>query len=178
MFYFDFAGPGCYLAAENIAAAGIDCRWQPVNLHRGPAAEPDAEAIASRAAELRLPPIRWPSLPLQDPLPCLYAATYAKRLQRVVAFSLAALRQAYAAGRDLAVTDNVLIAAASCELHPRAVLQAMQTRSVHDELEHTSETARHAGATEVPALLVDKRPFFGAEAIERAVAMLGQTQNR
>ena len=52
------------------------------------------------------------------------AATYAKQIGRTVAFSLAAFRQAYAGGRSLGDPDNVLIAAAACEMHPRAVLKA------------------------------------------------------
>ena len=47
------------------------------------------------------------------------AATYAKQIGRAVAFALAAFRQAYAGGRDLVEPDNVLIAAAACEMHPR-----------------------------------------------------------
>ena len=56
--------------------------------------------------------------PAEDLRWALLAATYAKWIGRGVAFSLAALRQAFAAGRDLSVRDNVLIAAAACEMHP------------------------------------------------------------
>ena len=56
------------------------------------------------------------------------AATFAKQTGRTVSFSLAAFRQAFAAGRDLTEPDNVLIAAAACELHPRALLKAVATR--------------------------------------------------
>ena len=45
-------------------------------------------------------------------------ATFAKQTGRTVSFALAAFRQAFAAGRDLSDPDNVLIAAAACELHP------------------------------------------------------------
>ena len=43
---------------------------------------------------------------------------------RVVAYSLAAFRQAFAAGRDLGERDTVLLAAAAAEMHPAAVLKA------------------------------------------------------
>ena len=49
----------------------------------------------------------------------MLVATYAKQIGRAVAFSLAAFRQAFAGGRDLGERDNVLIAAAACEMHPR-----------------------------------------------------------
>ena len=56
-------------------------------------------------------------------LSAMRAAVFAQQTGRVVAFSLAAFRQAFAGGRDLTDTDNVLLAAAACELHPRAVLK-------------------------------------------------------
>ena len=47
--------------------------------------------------------LRWPAaFPDQDLSWALLAATYSKWIGRGVAFSLAALRQAFAAGRDLA----------------------------------------------------------------------------
>ena len=98
----------------------------------------DRAAVEARAAELGLPAVRWP-----DPFPfdsrtAMLAATYAKQSGRAVAFSLAAMRQAFAGGRDLSVTDHVLIAAAACELHPRALLKGIELRSVREELEAAS----------------------------------------
>ena len=46
----------------------------------------------------------------------LRAAIFAKEAGKVVSFSQAALRQRFAAGRDLSEGDNVLIAAAACAL--------------------------------------------------------------
>ena len=60
-------------------------------------------------------------------------ATYAKQIGRTVAFALAAYRQAFAGGRSLAEPDNVVIAAAACEMHPAAVLKAAELRGVGDE---------------------------------------------
>ena len=57
-------------------------------------------------------------------LVAMRAATFAKQTGRAVSFSLAAFRQAFAAGRDLTDVDNVTIAGAACELHPRALLKA------------------------------------------------------
>ena len=61
----------------------------------------------------------------------MLAATYAQadRAGRSRSRS-AAFRQAYAAGRDLTDPDDVLIAAAACEIHPRAVLRALESRAV------------------------------------------------
>jgi 2-hydroxychromene-2-carboxylate isomerase len=112
----------------------------------------DRDEVERRAAELGLPPVRWP-----DPFPfdsrtAMLAATFAKRSGRVVAFSLAAMRQAFCAGRDLSVVDNVLIAAAACELHPRAVLQGVELRSTAEALRSATAEAAAAGVTRVPSV--------------------------
>ena len=70
------------------------------------------------------------------------AATYAKWIGRGVAFSLAALRQAFAAGRDLSVRDNVLIAAAACEMHPAAVIKGAELASTRRALERGERARR------------------------------------
>jgi 2-hydroxychromene-2-carboxylate isomerase len=82
----------------------------------------------------------------------MLAATFAKQTGRAVAFSLAAMRQAFLAGRDLSVEENVLIAAAACELHPRAVLKGIDSGVVADALEAANERADSLGVRELPAL--------------------------
>jgi len=124
--------------------------WVPVP---GPAEDVDRDAVERRATELGLSAVRWPEPFPFDSRTALLAATFAKQSGRVVAFSLAAMRQAFAAGRDLSVTDNVLIAAAACELHPRALLKGIELRSVRDELDTAAEAAAAAGVTELPALV-------------------------
>ena len=58
----------------------------------------------------------------------MLVATYAKQGGRVVAYSMAAFRQAFAAGRDLGDRDSVLIAAAAAEMHPAAVIKGAELR--------------------------------------------------
>jgi 2-hydroxychromene-2-carboxylate isomerase len=158
-FYYDFASPEAYLAAEQVNSAfGEVPEWVPVAL--GPPAFRCAEEIAAyredverRARTAGLQAMRWP-----DPFPsdtewALLAATYSKQIGRVVAFSLAAFRQAYAGGRDLAERDNVLIAAAACEMHPVAVIKGAELRSTRARLERATEAARAAGVRSVPALV-------------------------
>ena len=69
------------------------------------------------------------------------AATFAKEIGRTVSFSLAAFRQAFAAGRDLSEADNVVIAAAACELHPKALLKAAGTAAVKEALRERDRAA-------------------------------------
>jgi 2-hydroxychromene-2-carboxylate isomerase len=144
-FFFDLADPLAYLEGERLRAEDPSVEWIPVL--RPPAfrcaAEIDAvrEDVERRAAAMGLQAVRWP-----DPFPfdserAMLAATYAKQIGRAVAFSIAAFRQAYAGGRALDADNNILIAAAACEMHPRAVLKALETRGVRDALREATAGA-------------------------------------
>jgi len=95
-------------------------------------------------------------------------ATYAKQTGRVVAFSLAAFRQAFAAGRDLSDPDNVLVAAAAAELHPRAVLASAQRDSVKRALRDATEHAGELGVRGVPSVVVAGEVFWGDDHLDEA----------
>jgi 2-hydroxychromene-2-carboxylate isomerase len=190
VFYFDVGSPYAYLAAERVNALFVEAtgqppEWQPVLLgglfrrfERGswsetPAREEGMAEIERRAAEYGLQEIRWP-----DPWPgnTLYAmrvATFAKQSGRTVAFALAAFRQAFAAGRDLTDPDNVLIAAAACELHPRAVEKAVATQAVKGELIAATERAGDLGVRGVPSLVVGGEVFWGDDRLEQAASAAG-----
>ncbi|HET9593572.1 MAG TPA: DsbA family protein, partial [Solirubrobacterales bacterium] len=150
-FYFDLGSPYAYLSAERISGLFTEAEleqpeWQPILLgglfrrfERGSWGETDARAegmaeIERRAVEYGLPPIAWPKPWPNDGLVAMRAATFAKQTGRTVAFSLAAFRQAFAAGRDLTDVDSVTIAAAACELHPRSLLKAVETEMVKGAL--------------------------------------------
>ena len=173
-FYFDLANPEAYLLAERVISLLPTAVWIPVMATRLPAPDTlegfrcatDREAFFDRversAARRGLQPVRWP-----DPFPCdsafaMRAATYAGQIGRVVAFSIAAFRQAFAAGRDLGAPDNVLIAAAACEMHPRAVLKGAAMRSVADALERATALAERRGVRDVPALWLPDAHRLGA----------------
>lgn len=172
-FYYDLASPESYLVAERaLHALGAVPEWIPVSIGDvGPfrcAAEVAAyrEDIERRAAELGLMALRWPEpFPAEDTEWALLAATYAKWIGRGVAFSLAALRQAFAAGRDLSVRDNVLIAAAACEMHPAAVAKGAELASTRRALEEASERAADDGVRALPAIWTDGRVLTGERAI-------------
>jgi 2-hydroxychromene-2-carboxylate isomerase len=122
-----------------------------------------------RASAYGLPPIVWPEPWPGNMLTAMRVATFAKQTGRTVSFSLAAFRQQFAAGRDLSETDNVLVAAAACELHPRALLKAVQTQSVKDGLRTATEAAAARGVEGVPAVLVGDELFWGDDRLEEAV---------
>ena len=95
----------------------------------------------------------------------MLAATYAKWIGRGVAFSLAALRQAFAAGRDLSLPDNVLIAAAACEMHPTAVVKGVGLASTRKALDDNNARALADGVRELPAIWVEGSVLAGERAI-------------
>ncbi len=185
-FYFDLGSPYAYLAAERISGlfteAGLEQpEWQPVLLGglfrqfdrsswgQGPEREAGMAECERRASAYGLPPIVWPDPWPGDMLTAMRVATFAKQTGRTVSFALAAFRQAFAAGRDLSETDNVLIAAAACELHPRALLKAVQTQGVKDALRAATEGAAARGVEGVPAVVVGEEVFWGDDRLEEAV---------
>jgi 2-hydroxychromene-2-carboxylate isomerase len=171
-FYFDFTSPDAYLAAERVipllAARDVLAEWVPIRAPRDWAdglrcAEEETIARAEverRAAERGLQPVRWP--PAFDSELALRAATYAKSIGRIVSFTLAAFRQAYAGGHDLGDRDVIVIAASACEMHPRAVLQALDRDSVVQALDDATALALQRGVADVPAVwLPDDRVLHG-----------------
>jgi 2-hydroxychromene-2-carboxylate isomerase len=132
-----------------------------------PPAPVDRALVELLAAERGLLEVRWPPVVPADARDALLAATFAKGSGRAVAFSLAAFRHCFAAGRDLAREDTILIAAAAAELHPTAVLKGMRLKGTARKLEEASrEVAR------VPALEVGERWFFGDAGLEEAAGAL------
>ena len=186
-FYFDLGSPYAYLTAERISGlfteAGLEQpEWQPILLGglfrhfdrdswaNGPGREEGIAEVERRAAAYGLPPLAWPEPWPGNTLFAMRVATFAKQTGRTVSFSLAAFRQAFAAGRDLTEPDNVLLAAAACELHPRALLKAVETDVVKGALREATDRAAELGVRGVPALVVGEQVFWGDDRLEEAVA--------
>jgi 2-hydroxychromene-2-carboxylate isomerase len=187
VFYYDLGSPYAYLAAERIASVfeeggAEQPEWQPILLGglfkrfgrsswgQGPGREAGMRECERRAEAYGLPAIRWPEPWPGDMLMAMRAATFAKQLGRTTSFSLAAFRQAFAAGRDLGVDDNVFIAAASSELHPRALETAVGRDSVKGELRAATERAGDIGVFGVPTVVVGDEVFWGDDRLEEAAA--------
>jgi 2-hydroxychromene-2-carboxylate isomerase len=186
-FYFDLGSPYAYLTAERISGLFTDAGleqpgWQPILLGglfqrfgrdswaNGPDRKEGMAEVERRGAAYGLPPLAWPEPWPGNTLFAMRAATFAKQTGRTVSFSLAAFRQAFAAGRDLTEPENVLIAAAACELHPKAVLKAAGTDGVKQALREATEAAAELGVIGVPSLAVGKEIFWGDDRLEEAVA--------
>ena len=186
-FYYDFNSPYSYLAAERInQVLPVVPEWQPISYshviqHTGVppwsvrgGREKDMHEIERRAEERGLPAIRWiEGWPIETvSLPALRAGIFAQQAGRAVAYSLAAFRQMFAGGRSLAEVDNVLIAAAACELHPKAVLKGIETNSVKDGLKAATQRAIELGVTGVPTVVVGVELFWGDDRLEDAAGAL------
>jgi 2-hydroxychromene-2-carboxylate isomerase len=186
VFYFDLGSPYAYLAAERVnglcAESGLEPpEWQPILLGglfkrfgrsswaQTPQRGVGIAEVERRASAYGMPPISWPDPFPGNTLAAMRAATYAKQTGRTVAFALAAFRQAFAAGRDLSDTENVLIAAAACELHPNAVLKAIETAAVKEALREATDAAAELGVRGVPSLVVGGRVFWGDDRLEDAI---------
>jgi 2-hydroxychromene-2-carboxylate isomerase len=185
-FYFDLGSPYAYLTAERISGLFTDAEleqpeWQPILLGglfqkfgrdswaNGPGRAEGIAEVERRAADYGLPPLVWP-----DPWPGNYLfamriATFAKQTGRTVSFALAGFRQAFAGGKDLGDPENVLVAGAACELHPKALLKAAETRAVKDGLREATERAAELGVIGVPSLVVGGEVFWGDDRLEEAV---------
>ena len=186
VFYYDLGSPYAYLAAERVNGLFAEAElpapeWQPILLGGlfkrfdrsswglGPERESGMAECERRAADYGLPPVRWPDPWPPNGLFAMRAATYAKEIGRAVSFSLAAFRQAFAAGRDLSDPDNVLLAAAAAEMHPRAVLTAVKRDSVKSALRQATERAGDLGVRGVPSLVVDGEVFWGDDRLEEGL---------
>jgi|SRR5690242_9630105 2-hydroxychromene-2-carboxylate isomerase len=159
-FFYDLASPVAYLAAERVNhVLGEVPEWIPVQLGEVGPFRCHEEVLAYRedveraAARQGVQPLRWPEPFPADSEFALLAATYAKQIGRAVAFSLAAFRQAFAGGRDLSERDNVLLAAAACEMHPAAVIKGAELRGTRERLAAAGAEATAAGVRETPAIV-------------------------
>jgi len=184
-FYFDLASPLAYLAAEQVLTGlGGPASWTPILAAELPdaerfdafrcQAESDAfrEDVQRRATALNLQPVRWPATFPFDSELAMRVATYAAQIGRAVPFAQAAFRQAFAGGHDLSDPNYVCIAAAACEMHPRAVLAAAERDAIGEDLRAATGAAGAAGVRDVPAIRVGDAVFEGERAIPDARAAL------
>jgi 2-hydroxychromene-2-carboxylate isomerase len=185
-FYFDLVSPEAYLAAERVLQVlPVRAEWIPVHAAKlagadtfeGWRCETDREAFLERmeraAGRRGLQPLRWPQPFPFDSAFAMRAATYAKQIGRTVPFAQAAFRQAFAGGRDLSDPDNVLIAAAACEMHPAAVLKGASLRSIATRLDEATALAARRGVHDVPAVWIGgDEVFHGDDGLDEAAIRL------
>ena len=186
-FFYDIATPDSYLAVERLVAAlGVVPELVPVRradlddplpLRPVPGDVAARSAFADVVAARGLQPLRWPAAWPFDDERVLRAATYARGIGKVAAFSFAALRQAYAGGADLATEQTVLIAGAACEIHPRALQVGIDTKGTLTALDRAGAEARAAGIRDLPAVVVDGAVHTGDAGLDAAGAELADRRD-
>ena len=192
-FYYDFSSPYSYLAAERIsglfAEAGVEQpEWQPISFghvlketrpaSRGrceprdqsrPTSTRSSGAPPSAACRRSATPDGWPSETYS--LVPVRAAIFAKEAGKVVSFSpgraSASASRPAATSRDV---DNVLIAAAACELHPKAVHEGDRDEVGQGAPAAGDGEAIERGVDRIPTVAVGDELFWGDDRLEDAVA--------
>ncbi len=185
VFYYDLGSPYAYLAAERVNTLFAEPPvWQPILLggiwkqtggRSWATTDKRAEGmreVEQRAERYGLLPVKWPDPWPGNGLHAMRAAIFAQHAGRTVAFALAAFRQAFAGGKDLSDVDNVLIAAAACELHPNAVLKGIELKSTKERLRAATQEAYDRGVRGVPSVVVGDQVFWGDDRLEEAARAL------
>jgi 2-hydroxychromene-2-carboxylate isomerase len=159
--HFDIGSPYAWVVAERVSQSLPDAEWVPVfqpDVDDGPLWDGDEDRVIEYAQKFGLIRPKFNedrmNLTIADSRKMALAATYAKSIGRTVAFSLAAFRQCFGAARPVDEEDTILLAAAACEMHPRAVLQALEMKSTTENLEAAGAALREivGGRTELPVL--------------------------
>jgi 2-hydroxychromene-2-carboxylate isomerase len=186
-FYYDLNSPYAWLAAERIhEVLPAPPVWKPIAFafilrdagrtpwSMGPGKDAGVAEIERRAAERGLPKLRWPEgWPRETySIPAMRAATYAAEIGKAVAFSLAAFRQQFNAGRGLNELDNVALAAAACEIHPKALLASIERDAIKERLRKETEEAIELGVPGVPTVRIGDELFWGDDRLEEAAAAI------
>ena len=190
-FYYDLGSPYSWLAAERVNSVLPQVPvWRPIllgglfkALERGSWANTDArdegmQEVERRAAEYGLPEVRWPEPWPGNTLLAMRAATYATSIGKGVSFALAAFRQAFAGGRDLSLAENVMIAAAACEIHPNAVEKAVQQEQVKNALKDATQECLERGVIGVPSIAIGDQVFWGDDRLGEAAAAVAGDSGR
>ena len=173
-FYFDLSSPECWLVAERvIQTLGRPAPWIPVLGSALPGGgdadhQMSIEQVAQLAANRGLLPVRAPAQPQVPTAEAMMAATFAQQSGKVVAYTLAAMRQCWCAGRDLSDHSTLFLAGAASEIHPNALEKAFGLKSLRAQLDRQTSKAAEYGVTQVPAIRVGRTIHFGDSGLTSA----------
>ena len=182
-FYLDLGSPYVYLAGERLDRLGLtEVEWQPISLGGlfkltgrsswglSPRRELGMAEIEARAAHYGLPPLRWPEGWPGHYLHANRACVAAGERGLLESFARTALRMAFAEGRNLSQTTEVLEAARRCGLDPVWVAKRTAEQDIKDRLRDATEAAHARGVFGVPTLAIGDRLYWGDDQLELAAA--------
>ncbi len=185
IFYYDLSSPYSYLASERVDGVLPERpEWRPIafgvivqRLGKVPWSfasdrRADFEDIARRAAELGLPPVRYPEgWPVQTySIVALRAALAVEDQDERRAVSRELYRTAFADGLHLADPETVLGAVARAGVDRDAVREAIGSPEIKERLRTETDAAIERGITGVPTVAVGDRLFWGDDRLEDAAA--------
>jgi 2-hydroxychromene-2-carboxylate isomerase len=175
-FFFDFACPFSYLAAERVERMLGVVEWVPASgaaLREGAAPAQaccDIMDAERRAAELRLPLV-WPDrFPDKTPR-ALQAAVHASRIGAGSRFALAALRLAFCGGFDIEDPEILAEAAAAAGILPDDCFAAIGDDSIDESLTATAKGLRMRAVAQLPAIRIGQTWFAGEHRLAEACAL-------
>jgi 2-hydroxychromene-2-carboxylate isomerase len=181
--YFDLGSPYAYLAMERAEPVlGQPATLVPVLVGAifgwrghgswaltGERAAGMAE-IERRAREYGLPPMDWPPEWPANALSAMRCATWAARQRRLPEFARIAGRRQWTQGADIADLEVLAACAGDAGLDAEAMLDAIRTPELKEQLRATTERAFGDGVRGVPTVRVGKQLFFGDDRLEQASA--------
>lgn len=185
IFHYDLGSPYAHLTAARVdRELPGPVEWRPVLLGdifaatgrsswaRTPRRADGMAEVERRAAELGLPPIRWPDPWPNDGLRAMRAAVHADARGRGREFADAAFDVQFAEGRPLSERAAIAAAAERAGLDPAEVLSATDDPDVKAGLRRNTEAALAAGAFGVPTIVVAGRAIWGDDRLGDAAARM------
>jgi 2-hydroxychromene-2-carboxylate isomerase len=189
-FFFDYASPYSYLACAQVEAVaqrtGAALRWRPFLLGAVFKATGNVPPISTMnkaawlfkdvqewARYLGLPLFRTPETFPINSLKANRLGLVAAEQGRIVPFSHAAFRAAFADGKDLADPQVLAELARGAELSPEQALAKAETQEIKDALRRNTDEALERGAFGAPTFFVGDELFFGNDRlmfVERALS--------
>jgi 2-hydroxychromene-2-carboxylate isomerase len=181
--YFDLGSPYAYLALERaeplfgrpltlvpvLVGAIFGWRGHGSWAHTSERAAGMAE-IERRAREYGLPPMDWPPGWPANALAAMRCATWAARERRLAQFAGVVGRRQWTEAADIAQPDVLGACAGEAGLDAEAMLEAIGTPELKEQLRATTERAFADGVRGVPTVRVGERMFFGNDRLEAAAA--------
>lgn len=169
-FFFDFACPFSYLAAERVERALGDVEWIPTASLMAPGWD-QRDEVEREARALRVPLV-WP-----DSWPCAFpgavrAAAFAAEAGRAGQFALAAGRLAFCGGFDIDDPEILAEAAAAAGLSPEECLAAAQDAGWDAAPLATANGLRRRGVESAPAVRVGPVWRSGPQALAESAALM------
>jgi 2-hydroxychromene-2-carboxylate isomerase len=183
--YFDLGSPYAYLALERAESVlGQPATLVPVLVgaifgwrgHGSWALTPERTAgmaeIGRRAREYGLPPMDWPADWPANALVAMRCATWAARQRGLPEFARIVGRRQWTQAADIADLGVLAACAREAGLDAEAMLEAIRTPELKEQLRATTERAFQDGVRGVPTVRVGERLFFGDDRLEQARAAM------